>query len=186
MKQLLEFLPLVAFFGLYPIAGIYVATAALLVCTVALTSFQWFKYRHVSRLTLASSGLAVVLGGLTLAVHDDAFIKWKFTVLYWVMAGVAGMSALLAEKTILESALSEHIVLPRSAWKKGTWALAIYFLLAGAVNVYVIYHFSTPAWMKFKLGMIGLFGVFTFVLMYWLFNQQPPEVNESGDTESKA
>lgn len=186
MKQVLDLLPLIAFFGLYPIWGIYVATAALVVCTVVQTGFQWIKYRHVSRMTLASCGLAIVLGGLTLAVHDDAFIKWKFTVLYWLMGGVAALSAVIAEKTLLESALSEHLILPRNVWKKATWALAIYFVLAGAVNVYVIYHFSTSAWMKFKLGMIGLFGVFIFALMYWLFAQQPPEVNESTDTESKA
>jgi intracellular septation protein len=186
MKELLEFLPLIAFFGLYPLAGIYAATAGLVVCTIGLTSFQWFKYRHVSRMTLASSGLAVLLGGLTLAAHNDAFIKWKFTVVYWLMGCIAGLSAMIGERTVLERTVGEHLVLPRPVWKKATWALAIYFLLAGAVNVYLIYHFSTPTWMKFKLGMIGVFGVFIFVLFYWLFTQQAPEVNESPPSDSKA
>lgn len=186
MKELLEFLPLIAFFGLYALAGIYAATAGLVICTVALTSFQWFKYRHVNRMTLVSSGLAVVLGGLTLAAHDDAFIKWKFTVVYWLMGCAAGLSAVVGERTALERVAGEHLVLPRAVWKKATWALAIYLLLAGTVNVYLIYHLSTATWIKFKAGMIGVFGVFIFVLFYWLFTQQDSEVNESPSSDSKA
>ncbi|HKE93572.1 MAG TPA: inner membrane-spanning protein YciB [Povalibacter sp.] len=178
MKQLLEFSPLIAFFAAYPLGGIYVATAVLIVVAVAQTTIQWIKYRTVSRMTIASSILAVVFGGLTLVVHDDAFIKWKFSIIYWLLACVLALSTFFGRKPLLEQALGEQMHLDRAVWAKATWAWVVFLLIAGALNVYVIYHFETPFWMKFKAAMIGVSFIFTLVLTFWLVSKLPPEASE--------
>ena len=60
-------------------------------------------------------------------------------------------SQFFSKKTVLERMLSEKITLSTSIWKKLNLSWAIFFLLLGCLNIYVIYHFDTNAWVNFKL-----------------------------------
>lgn len=65
--------------------------------------------------------------------------------------------------------LGEKIQLPANIWRNLTIAWGIFFLLMGFINLYVVYHFSTNAWVNFKLfGTLGLTIVFVVAQAFYM------------------
>jgi len=85
-KFLFDLFPLILFFIAFRLADIYTATAVAIAAGVA--QFLWLKLRGKAIETMHWINLVVILvfGGATLFFQNDAFIKWKPTVLYWVFA----------------------------------------------------------------------------------------------------
>ena len=85
MKLLIDFFPIVLFFAAFKIWDIYVATGVAIVATLA--QIAWLRYStgKVETMQWLSLGIIVVFGGATILAHDETFIKWKPTVLYWLM-----------------------------------------------------------------------------------------------------
>ena len=86
MKALLDFLPIVLFFGAYKLYGIYPATAVLMVATTAQMAIVYAIDKKLSAMHKATLALILIFGTLTLVLQDERFIKWKPTVLYTAMA----------------------------------------------------------------------------------------------------
>ena len=59
----------------------------LIVGVLVQTAVSWIRHRKVSPMLLTSAVLVLVFGGLTLWIHDAAFIKWKPTIVNWLFAG---------------------------------------------------------------------------------------------------
>ena len=74
MQLLFDFLPVVAFFVAYKLADIYVATAVIIVASLLQVSIHWLWKRRINPMHLVTAGLVLLFGGLTLLVHDKAFI----------------------------------------------------------------------------------------------------------------
>jgi intracellular septation protein len=85
MKIFLDFFPIILFFVVFKAYGIYAATAVAIVATVAQIAWLWRKNGFVEPMQWVSLGVIVVFGGATLLTQDETFIKWKPTVLYWLM-----------------------------------------------------------------------------------------------------
>ena len=49
----------------------------------------WMRHRKVENMHLVTLVLVTVLGGITLALDDEIFIKWKLTVVNWAFAAVS-------------------------------------------------------------------------------------------------
>jgi len=115
-----------------------------------------------------SFAIIVVFGGATLWLHDETFIKWKPTVLYWLF-GVSLIGAqLLFGRNLIRAMLGGQVVLPDAAWRKLNWSWVGFFAFMGAANLYVAYNYSTDTWVNFKLfGGMGLMLV--FVVLQALF-----------------
>ncbi len=176
MTFLYELLPLLVFFAAFKFAGIYVATAALLVVTVAQLVIDWWRTRTVKKMPLITAALALVLGGLTLAFHDPAFIKWKFSVVYWLLGSSFLVSQFWGKRPLTARMLEEKITLPGFVWQRLNQLWAAFFLLLGFVNVYVIYHFSTEAWVNFKVfGVLGATLVFVVAQAAYIARHLPAE-----------
>jgi len=176
MQLLIEFLPIAAFFIAYKLGGMYVATGVLIAAVILQSTIEWIRRRKVNPMMLASAGLALLFGGLTLALHDPTFVKWKPTILYVLFAIVFFGSRLIGEKPIIERMLGESITLERPHWNALNTAWAIFFLLLGAANIYVAYEFDENTWVNFKLfGLLGLMLVFTLAQGFWLASKLPPE-----------
>jgi intracellular septation protein len=106
--------------------------------------------------------LVSVLGGATIYFHSDTFIKWKPSVLYWVMAMGFLLSPIVAGKNLLKTLLGEQMELPEPIWQRLNLAWVGFFMLMGVLNLWVAYNFSTSTWVNFKLfGGMGLMLVFT-------------------------
>jgi intracellular septation protein len=161
MKLLLDFFPIALFFVAFKLWGIYVATGVAIVATVA--QIAWLRYStgKIEPMQWLSLGIIVLFGGATILAHDETFIKWKPTVLYWLMAGALAGGMLLFRKNFLKSLMGAQLVLPESAWRAMNWSWTGFFAVMGVVNLWVAFNFDTDTWVNFKLfGGLGLMAVF--------------------------
>jgi len=118
----------------------------------------------VDTMLWVSLGIVSVFGSMTLIFHDETFIKWKPTVLYWAFAGALAGGVLFFRKNLIRSLLAEKIELPDAAWQKLNLSWIGFFVFMGIANLFVAYNFSTDDWVNFKLfGGTGLMLVFVLV-----------------------
>ena len=163
MSSLLEFLLLAAFFGAYLWRGIFFATGVLMVGSVIVLAVSYWRTRKLEPMPLAVTILALVLGGVTLISHDPVFIKWKFSIVEWLF-GLVFIGSHFMQRPLLQRMLGAQITLPGFVWKRLNLMWAGFFLLLGSVNVFVIYHFDTADWVKFKVWWsTGAMLVFVFL-----------------------
>lgn len=161
MKFLFDLFPVILFFVAYKFADIYVATGVAIVATIG--QIAWVRFRHgkVDKMLWVSLGLVVVFGGMTLALHDPTFIKWKPTVLYWLFAAVLAGSALLLRKNLIRAMLEQQVALPEPVWLRLNLSWVAFFTVMGGLNLYVAYNYSEADWVNFKLfGGMGLMLAF--------------------------
>jgi len=178
LKALFDFLPVVAFFVAYMAFGrdIYLATKVTMVATLLQMVFLRVRRLPITFTNIAVAVMVWGLGGLTLALHNPLFIKWKPTVVYWIFAAFFIGSQYIGDKPLLERALGHAAELDRASWRRFSWAWAVFFLLLGALNVYVLYNFSEEFWVKFKLfGCLGLVFAFSLAQGVWIAMKSAPE-----------
>jgi intracellular septation protein len=172
--------PLALFFGVYKLYGIYAATAVLMATTSVQMAWIYWKTRTLSRNNVATLALVLGLGALTLLFHNDLFIKWKPTLIYWALALAMLVSAFIGErKTLLERALADAMKeateppgqpLPAHAWQRANFAWVIFWILMGGANLYIAYMFDSDTWVNFKIfGATGLMLVFTVLQVFYLY-----------------
>ena len=163
MKLLFDLFPVILFFAAFKLGGIFVATAVAILATFAQIGWVWFKHRKVDTMLWVSLGIIAVMGGLTLLLHDETFIKWKPTILYWSFALALGTSKLLLKKNLIRTLLAEQLTLPENIWQRLNWSWFGFFLFMGFANLAVAFAFglSTDTWVNFKLfGGMGLMLLF--------------------------
>lgn len=151
MRVLLDFLPIAIFFGVYHYEGIYTATAVLMAATVvqmALIRRMDGQLQLMHKITLT---LVLMFGTLTLALHDERFIKWKPTVLYAAMALALAIALWCLRKNFLKLMLGNQLSLPDAVWLRLNVAWIAYCLFMSSANAYVALLYSTEAWVNFKL-----------------------------------
>jgi intracellular septation protein len=191
MKLLFDFLPIILFFAAFKYAEAHKAWAAsfatsqlgflvsggevgpseapvllatVVVIAVSLVQVAWLKLRgrKVDTMLWVSLGLVVVLGGATIYFHNETFVKWKPSVLYWAMGVAFWLSPLLFGRNLLRSLMGAQMQLPARVWHRLNFAWVAFFAAMGLLNLWVAYSFSTDVWVDFKLfGGIGLMLLFT-------------------------
>ncbi len=168
MKLLVDFFPIVLFFAAYKLGDIYIATLAAMVGAVLQVAYSWFRTRKVETMHLVSLVLIVVFGSATWFLKDPNFIKWKPTVLNWLFAVVFLGSQWMGRETIIQRMMGSQIELPSAIWRRLNLAWTVYFVVIGAINLYVAFNYEESVWVNFKLfGMLGL--TIAFVLLQSVF-----------------
>jgi intracellular septation protein len=170
MKFLFEFFPIILFFITYKIEGIYYATAVAIIASILQILYvAFYKKKKIEMTMWITLVLVVVFGGFTLILHDDMFIKWKPTILYWIFSLALIITKLFFKKNIIKVMLGKQISLPEKVWNNLNGAWAIFFAVLGFINLYVLYNFSTNAWVNFKLfGTLGLMILFVIIQTLYL------------------
>jgi intracellular septation protein len=160
---------------------IMLATIAAIAAT--LLQVAWVKYRHgkVEKMLWLSFSLIVVFGGLTLYFQDANFIKWKPTILYWLMGASLLVSNIFFKKNYIKTMMVEMVEAPETIWNKLNLAWATFFIVLGFLNLYVAFNYSTDTWASYKLfgttAMMFLFIIAqTMLLKEYLI--APPEDNK--------
>jgi intracellular septation protein len=191
MKLLFDFLPIILFFGSFKYAEghkewatafanehfsalvsggtvgpneapVLLATLVVIVATLTQVAVLLARGRKIDLMLWVSLGLVVVLGGATVWFHNETFIKWKPTLLYWVMGGAFAVGQWVFGKNPLRVLLGEQLQLPDFVWRRLNVAWVSFFALMGVLNLWVAFHFSTDAWVNFKaFGATALMLVFT-------------------------
>jgi intracellular septation protein len=156
-RLLIDLGPLLVFFLVNffaPVPGalkIFVATGAFMVAMIAAMLFSAIRYRRISPLLWFSGVMVVLLGGLTIWLHDETFIKMKPTVYYALVAGLLGFG-LIADKPLLQKALGgTYPGLDQTGWNKLTRNWALFFIVMAVLNEAVWRNSSTNFWIGFKL-----------------------------------
>ena len=164
MKLLFDYFPIICFFIAFKIWGIYVATAVAMIACTLQNIVYWLKNRRFEKLHIITLITIFVLGGFTLIFHNDIFIKWKPSIIYWAFSIALLYSQFFTHKNIIFRMLDDKITLPPVAWKKLNMAWAVFFAVMGFINIYVVYHYTTNQWVNFKLfGTLGLTLVFAIL-----------------------
>ena len=190
MKILFDFLPIALFFGMFKYAEgqkewaaetatqwlgfmvsggvvgpaeapVLLATVVVIVATLA--QIIWLKARgkKVETMLWISLALVTVLGGATIYFHSESFIKWKPSVLYWVMGGALLIGQVFFQKNFIKSLMGAQMELPDSVWRVLNCSWAGFFAVMGVLNLWVAFNFNTDTWVNFKLfGGMGLMLVF--------------------------
>lgn len=164
MKLLFDFFPILIFFICYKVYGIYAATAVAMVASLVQVIFHRIKHQRYEKMHLISMSLIMVLGGATLFFHNPWFIKWKPTGIYWLSSLVFLGSAFIGKKTLIQKMMEGNVSLPKKIWGRLNTAWALFFVVMGALNLYVAYYYDTDFWVNFKL-----FGGAGFTLLFVFF-----------------
>ena len=138
MKFLLDFFPIALFFIVYKTMGLYAAIYAMIGATAVqmlIARYQTGKFENTHLITF---GLLVVLGGVTLALRDPAFLMWKVSVLYVVFALALIVSMWIGKKSILERMLGKELDLPKAVWQQMSWIWGLGFVGIALVNAYYV------------------------------------------------
>lgn len=190
MKILLDFLPIILFFAAFKFAesrpqdaaafatdhfgfmvsgGVVGATeapvllATVVVIAATLLQVLYLKLRRqkVDTMLWVSLGLVSVLGGATIWFHNETFIKWKPSVLYWVMGSALLVAQVFFRKNLLRTLIGNQLTLPEPVWSRLNIAWVVFFAVMGVLNLSVAYNYSTSTWATFKVfGATGLMLLF--------------------------
>lgn len=193
MKFLFDMFPLILFFGAYKwgsgheeaahsvvaqylsglISGgvvaaaqspLILATAVGIAATVVQIGYLLARGKKVDGMLWLSLVVIGVFGGATIYFHDDTFIKWKPTLIYWLSGLALLIGQVVFKKNLLRKGMEAQIKLPEEVWLKLVFAWIGFLAAMGALNLlvaFVIYKGDTGAWVSFKaFGATGLFLVF--------------------------
>lgn len=165
MKFLFDLFPIFLFFLAFKVWDIYVATGVAIAATIVQIGYLKLRGRKVDTMMWVSLSIIVVFGGATIALHDETFIKWKPTVLYWLFAIILGVSELVWRKNLIRSLMqAQQISMPDGAWRTLNWSWIGFFACMGVLNLYVAFNYTTNTWVNFKLfGGMGLMLVFVIL-----------------------
>jgi len=205
MKLLLDFLPLILFFAVFKgaeghadaaavfatehfgflvqggvvgpqEAPVLLATLVVMIATLAQVLLLKLRGKKIDLMLWISLVLVVTLGAATVWFHNETFIKWKPTGLYWGMALTLWISQAWFGKNLIQSMLGAEMTLPEAIWLRLNRAWVLFFAAMGVVNLYVAYNFSTSAWANFKVfGTTALMFIFMLGLGLYASKYMPPE-----------
>jgi len=215
MKLLIDFFPIILFFVTYHQAGAITANTALgdlfdpsqpeiIVATMLATGVAivasfiqvggyWLKTRSVERMHIFSLALITVLGGITIAFGDPAFIQWKPTVLNWVFAAAFLLSQFIGKRSLVHRMMGSQIELPAAIWTKLNLSWVAFFFVSGLVNIYVAFYYAVEldektrmdTWVNFKLfGLLGMTFIFVIAQALYLARYMTPQ-EDSEQNEDK-
>jgi len=175
LKLVLELGPLVIFFfvnakgaalierfgleNLFP-QPIFLATAVFMVAMLASIAASWIISRHLAIMPLITGIVVLVMGGLTLWLQDDTFIKVKPTIVN-VFFGAVLLIGLAFGRSLLAYVFDAAFALDEPGWRKLTLRWGLFFFFLAGLNELVWRTQSTDFWVAFKVwGTMPLTMIF--------------------------
>jgi intracellular septation protein len=207
MKLLLDFLPIILFFGTFRYADahkdwaaafatdhlgflvsggavgtaeapVLLATVVVMAATLAQVAVMLVARMKIHVMLWVSLALVMVFGGATIWFHSETFIKWKPSALYWLMGLALWFSQAVLRKNLLQAIIGNELQLPVRVWRNLNIAWIAFFAVMGLLNLYVAFNFSTTTWTDFKVfGATGLMLVFTIAQGVYLSRHIEPEAD---------
>lgn len=175
----LDFGPLILFGAVYFASGknIFAATAVLIPAVLAALAIGYGLERKLSPMPIFTAIVVVTMGGLTLYLKDDAFIKMKPTVVYGFFSAIL-LGGLAFNSLYIKYAFTIAFELHEEGWRKLTVRWGLFFLGLAVLNEAVWRNFSTAVWIYAKIGMIGLTFLFAIAQAPLLMKHQVPHAGE--------
>jgi intracellular septation protein len=190
MKILIDFFPILLFFGAYKLYDIYIGTGVLMAATIAQVALIYAIDKRLQTMHKITLVLVLGFGALTLGLHDERFIKWKPTVLYAGMALGLAYAVWIARKNFLKILLGGQLELPESIWYRLNMAWVLYSAFMAAINAYVAHYYSTEDWVNFKLWgyafpLVFIIGQGMFIAPHMKAASDNPNTDDEANNEPK-
>ena len=164
MKQLIDFIPLILFFVVYkmdprPMAlggfeyelgGPFSATLVLMVTSIIVYGGMFLKNRTLEKSHMVTVGAVLLFGGMTLAFHNEIFLKWKAPIVNWIFALAFLISQFVGSKPLVQRMMDHVMTLPDEIWQKLNISWVVFFTFLGAANLFVAFTFHN-IWVDFKV-----------------------------------
>lgn len=145
-------------------APIILATVIGIIATLLQIGYLLIRRHKVHGMLWVSAAVIIIMGGATIYLHDDTFIKWKPTILYWAFALILLVYQVFFGKNLMRSVLEEAFKLPDAVWRRVCYAWIGFLSALGLLNLlvaFVIFKGNTSAWVNFKVfGATGIFFAF--------------------------
>lgn len=191
MKLLLDFLPLILFFGTFQYADkhkewaaavatsafgfmvsggvvgpdeapILLGTVVMSVVTLVQVVLLKLKGQKVHLMLWITFALVLTLGTATVYFHNPVIIKWKPSIAYWALGLSLWISRAVFGRNPLQEMMGAEFDLPAAVWQRLSFAWVAFMGCLGVVNLYVAYSFPTSTWATFKVfGVTGLILAFS-------------------------
>lgn len=169
-----EYGPLGVFFITYLLSDLYAATAAVMAATVVALVLSYVLSRKLPKLPLVTAPILLVLGGLTLYLEDDTFIKIRPTLVNALFCITLLASAVLGRQP-LKFIAGHAIRLDEAGWTKLTIRFGLFFGFLACMNEAVWRTQSDDFWVTYKV-----FGAMGLTLVFML--TQAPMINRHMET----
>jgi intracellular septation protein len=187
MNLLLEFLPLILFLLMFLYKDIYAALIALMIAMPVGLLIKYLRTGSLDKMYFWSTILLLIAGGMTLYFRNPLFLYWKPTVFYWAVAIAFIGSQFIGKVPLVQRAFGlvdglEFSKATRQHWIKLNLIWSIFFIFAGALNIYVAYNYDEATWVKFKVfGLMALTFVFMLGQTFWLSTLMSDDEQEEQD-----
>lgn len=189
-SQLIEYTPILAFLFFLISKDIYWATTALMIASLLQTLLHYAFYKEFKKMHVVGFVLALVFGAMTLLLHDPVFIKWKFSILHWVLALVllwrVKIKKISPVKELLEMVVKTAIPAPETLFNRLNIIWFVVLVVMGLLNLVLAYYIfpgDDKAWgiAKMVLVFVGMLAL----IFYTLIKLQPyiPEQDQLSEKE---
>ena len=166
-RLLVDVGPLLVFFltnYFAPVPGalkIFVATGAFMAAMIVAMIYSQFRFGKISPLLMFSGIVVIILGGLTIWLHNETFIKVKPTIYYALVAGLLGFGLATGRQFLKMVLGSAYPGLSDTGWRLLSRNWALFFAAMALLNEAVWRNSTTDFWVGFKLwGAIPLTFLF--------------------------
>ncbi len=160
LRLALDLGPLIIFFGVNALYGIFAATGVFMVAIVAALVASRILTGKFAKMPMVTAVLVLVFGGLTIYLQDETFIKIKPTIIYILFASIL-LGGLAVKRIFLETVLGEAFQLSHTGWRLLTYRWAGFFIALAVTNEVVWRSVSTDTWVSFKV-----FGFLPLTLLF--------------------
>ncbi|MBT4804209.1 MAG: septation protein A [Legionellales bacterium] len=169
MHFLFDFIPIALFFIFFKLYDIYVATAVAMLASTLQIAYMWYLTKKIDKTPCITLVTMLVLGGATLFFHNELFIKWKPTVIYWVISLFILGNRILTNTSSSHKLFKDKVLLDNRHWNTIDKFTAVFFAFMGFLNITIAYNYDTNTWVHFKLfGALGLMLLFCLAVSCYI------------------
>lgn len=132
-------------------------------------SFELWKYKKISKITLVGNFLIIFLGIISLFTQDGIWFKLQPGIIELGMVLFLWGSLLMKKPLLLSLAQQQNIQLPEVLLKefpKLTFRIGVFFLIHAALAFWAAFYWSTTAWALLKgVGLMVTFVLYLIIEM---------------------
>ncbi|CAL4042967.1 inner membrane-spanning protein YciB [Buchnera aphidicola] len=161
MKYFFNFAPTFIFFIIYQMYNIFLAIKLLILFSGFMLIIDFYIFKKIDKICLFNFVNIFIFGSCSILLHNSNYIKWKITIIYFLMFLYLFFYQKWKKKLFFENILRKKLVLPHEVWINLDFIWAIFFLFCSIINLYVALFFPENIWVNFKV-----FGLTTLTLIF--------------------
>ena len=190
--KLLQVVPVIIFFVCYKTTNdLVLATTLIVISCVIASAIEYVLTKTISRMQIFMLVAILALGLPTILLKDPAIIKWKVTVVNFILALALFVFQYILKKNPFAYLLGKEIPLPDEVFKIFANCYMVFFVLAGLLNIVIAFYLPSlfdvteaqaeDIWVSSKsYGNAIINFVYTLIVLGYLMKKYPKAFSECG------